>query len=196
MSSESRNKANPDDLRPAAPGTSGRENILLVGFMGVGKTSVGRVLSRQSGLHFIDLDREIEARMGKTIPEIFAAEGEEVFRETESDELGHIEPFSSLVVSCGGGIVTRSFNRRLLRELGYVVWLNADEETIFSRISRGTHRPLLHTPDPRRTISELLASRLEFYSEVAHMRIDTSDLDHAAVANRIIEGQKDRKLTA
>lgn len=163
------------------------ENILLVGFMGAGKTTVGRLAARERGLRFVDLDREIERVAGCPIPEIFDRLGEEAFRQMETDALGHIEPDTGLVVSCGGGVVSREANRALLGELGFVVWLTASEEEIFARVSRNTSRPLLQAPDPRGVIRSLLAEREPLYREVADAVIDTTGRDFHEVASALLE---------
>ncbi len=163
------------------------ENIILVGFMGVGKTTVGRLVARERGYSFVDLDREIERVAGFAIPEIFDRLGEESFRQMESDALGHIEPGTGCVVSCGGGIIGRKQNRALLGELGFVVWLTADVNEILARVSRNNNRPLLQNADPRAAIHTLLALREPLYREVADVVIDTSGKDFHEVANTLLQ---------
>lgn len=161
--------------------------IVLVGFMGAGKSSVGRILARSTGLPRFDTDEMIAMRFDLTVAQIFEKHGEEKFREAETETLQQLAGKGAAIVVTGGGMVMRSANRQLLRELGTVVYLSANEETLFARISRRSTRPLLRTENPRQTISELLATRLPLYREVADTEVDTSLLSHDEVARRILE---------
>jgi shikimate kinase len=164
--------------------------VVLVGFMGAGKSSVGRRLARVTGLPRFDTDEMIAARFGLTVMEIFRKHGEEAFREAETEALQQIAGKGAAILVTGGGIVLRSENRRLLREAGTVVHLSADEETLFTRISRRSTRPLLRTENPRATVTELLRTRLPLYREVADAEVDTSLLTHDEVARQILETVK------
>ena len=161
--------------------------IVLVGFMGAGKSSVGRTLARMTGLPRFDLDELVAARFSLTIAEIFEKHGEEKFRDAETEALRELSGKGAAVIVTGGGMVLRPENRELLRELGAVIHLSADEETLFARISRRSTRPLLQTTNPRRSVTELLAARLALYREVADTEVDTSSLTHEEVAGRILE---------
>jgi shikimate kinase len=161
--------------------------IVLVGFMGAGKSSVGRMLARLSGLPRFDTDEIVAARFGLTVSEIFEKHGEETFREAETEALREVVGKGTAIIVTGGGMVLRPENRQLLRELGTVVHLAADEETLYKRISRRATRPLLRTENPRATLSELLRARLPHYREVADLEVDTSLLSHDEVARRILE---------
>ena len=161
-------------------------NIVLVGFMGSGKSSIGRILARRLGYRFVDTDRKIIEREGMEISEIFALHGEDYFRERETDVLRTLLGRDQCVVATGGGIVLREHNRPLLRELGFVVSLTADQEVIFERVSRNTKRPLLRTPNPRQTIQEMLAARGALYEAAAQFTVDTSLLTHDEVAECIL----------
>ena len=161
--------------------------IVLVGFMGAGKSSVGRILERMTGLPRFDTDELVGTRFGLTIAEIFEKHGEEKFREAETETLRELTGKSAAVIVTGGGMVLRPENRQLLRDLGTVILLVADEETLFARISRRPTRPLLRTENPRATLNELLRTRLPLYREVAHAEVDTSSLSHEEVASRILE---------
>ena len=161
------------------------ENVVLVGFMGSGKSSVGRLVARTLRGRFVDTDRLVVDRTGREITEIFATEGEEWFRQEESRALRSLVGGSRLVVATGGGIVTVPENLPLLKELGFVVWLMASEEVIWQRVSRNTKRPLLHTENPRETVHALLNLRNPLYEAAADLKVDTTTLTHAQVAERI-----------
>jgi shikimate kinase len=163
------------------------DSIVLIGFMGAGKSSVGRTLARVTGLPRFDIDEMIGARFGLTVAEIFEKHGEEEFREAETESLRGLTGNQAAIVVTGGGIVLRPENRRLLRELGTVILLSADEEILFERISRRSTRPLLQTHNPRNTVTELLRSRLPVYREVADVEVDTTLLAHDEVAQRILK---------
>jgi shikimate kinase len=161
--------------------------IVLIGFMGAGKSSVGRTLARMSGRPRFDTDEMIAARFGLTISEIFEKRGEERFRDAESEALEELSIETDAIIVTGGGIVLREANTARLRELGAVVYLSADEETLFRRISRRPTRPLLQTTDPRATMTELLAARLPLYRAAADVEVDTSGLTHDEVARSILK---------
>jgi shikimate kinase len=161
--------------------------IVLIGFMGAGKSSVGRRLARLTGLPCFDTDEMIGARFGLTVAEIFETHGEEEFREAETETLRSLARNQAAIVATGGGIVLRPENRRLLRELGTVIHLSAEEETLFARISPRSTRPLLRTENPRATLTELLRSRLPVYREVADVEVDTTLLSHDGVAQSILK---------
>jgi shikimate kinase len=150
------------------------KNIILTGFMGVGKTSVGTRLARDLRYKFVDTDDLIEADQKATINEIFAKMGESYFRDVETKIIRRVVEGEGLVISTGGGAVIREENRAAFRKGGLVVCLTARPEVIYDRIKHGTHRPLLRTEDPRAKIRELLASRSGFYKE-ADLIIDTSE---------------------
>ena len=154
-------------MRRAAPSSTpprGR-NLYLVGFMGTGKSSIGRELARNLGYRFLDSDAWIEEREGRPVREIFAAEGEEYFREREADFVRE-HPGRGCVVACGGGLVTQPGRLAALQEKGVVVALYASPETIHQRTSRNRNRPLLQVEDPLGRIRELLAEREPYYREV------------------------------
>lgn len=150
------------------------KNIILTGFMGVGKTSVGTKLAKDLDYTFVDSDALIEADQKMTITDIFATFGEPRFRDIESAILEGLLRGERQVVSTGGGAVIRDANRSLFRKAGFVVCLSARPEVIFERVKHETHRPLLRTPDPPAKIKELLDSRAPFYAQ-ADASIDTSD---------------------
>jgi shikimate kinase len=165
------------------------ENIVLIGFMGCGKSTVGREICDRLGYRLLDMDREIERQAEKKIALIFEQSGVEVFRDMESAllrtsvEVG----LQRHIVSTGGGVIERSANRDLLRRLGYVVWIDVPFEVILERTSRNRNRPLLQTDDPAGRVRELMAAREPLYDEAAHLRIDGDGLSSAEIATGIIE---------
>lgn len=177
------------------PGVQG-DSVVLVGPMGAGKSSVARELARLTARRWEDTDRLIVQRVGRTVLEIFAREGEDHFRRLETDVLRSLAEQRRLVVATGGGIVTRPENPPLLRALGCVVFLTADEEVLFERVSRNHQRPLLQTPDPRATLGELLRWRRPLYEECAHATVDTSRGSHAAVAQAVLTAARQFFATA
>ena len=161
--------------------------IVLIGFMGAGKSSAGRALARNLGWPRFDTDEMVSARMGLSIPEIFARLGEAEFRAAESEALRQLPDNSPAIIVTGGGIVLRPENVQALRQLGRVIHLEADEETLFRRISRRASRPLLQTEDPRGTLGELLRVRQPLYREAAHAQVDTSRLSHEEVVEAVLK---------
>ncbi len=166
--------------------TAPRTNIVLVGFMGSGKSSIGKHVARMLRFQFVDTDALIVERSGLPIAQIFALHGEAHFRDLETNVLESCGMFSRSVLATGGGVVLRESNRTLLRELGFVVQLTASEETIYERVSRNQKRPLLHTADPRATVREMLAARQALYDAAAQFTVDTTRLDHRGAAEVII----------
>ena len=159
---------------------------MLIGFMGAGKSSVGRLLEKRTGLSRFDTDEMILAKYGLTIPEIFSQQSEERFREMETEALRELPRARPAVVVAGGGIVLREENVDLMRQLGTIVWLEANEETLFERATRKGNRPLLQTENPRKTFSELLRTRTPLYARIADVRIATSSLSHEEVAETVL----------
>lgn len=138
-------------------------NLALVGFMGSGKTTVGRLVARELGLTFRDTDEAIEARAGRRISEIFSADGESAFRDLERAVLGELVGEEGLVIATGGGLVCQPGNMDLLKSGALVVCLWASPDTIWERVRTQTHRPLLQVPEPEAEIRRLLALREPFY---------------------------------
>jgi shikimate kinase len=164
--------AQPADPRSADAGPAGRRHVVLVGLMGVGKSTVGRRLAKELSRPFADVDEQVELEAGMTIPTIFSDLGEESFRKTEGEVFaGLLHRPSPLVVAAGGGAVTGAANRAVLVETGaFVVWLRASAEFLAGRTDP-THRPLLAN-DPESTLVRLLAERTPLYEEVADLAID------------------------
>lgn len=161
------------------------KNIVLVGFMGSGKTAVGKRLADKLGYKFIDTDEIIEKSEGKSITAIFNDRGEQRFREIEASIVRELSGIKGHVISTGGGIVTNCDNISTLKKDGLVVWLKATPETIFQRVCSETHRPLLNVENPLEEIKRRLALREPFYSE-ANLSIDTDGLDVEKIADMIM----------
>lgn len=161
-------------------------NIYLTGFMGTGKTSVGREIALMLDLKFIDLDELIVEKEGRSINDVFAQAGEPYFRKVEKEALKEVSQVNSQVVSCGGGIVIDPENIAIMKQSGRFIALFARPEVIFERIKKETHRPLLNTVDPLARIKELLAIRKPYYDQ-AEFVIDTSDISVQEAAEKVIK---------
>lgn len=163
------------------------ENIVLVGFMGSGKSTVGRMLARHLRFRFLDTDKLVEERAQMKIPEIFANHGEADFRKRETEALASLSEIRRHILATGGGIVTVPENIPLLRSLGMVVLLKADPDEIYRRVSRNSGRPLLQVEDPRRRVLDLMATRQPQYESAAHFQVDSTRLRHEDVTAKIME---------
>ncbi|MDH5200710.1 MAG: shikimate kinase [Candidatus Bathyarchaeota archaeon] len=163
-------------------------NIALFGFMGVGKSSVGRLLAERMGLTFVDIDEEIVKRTGMAISSIFEEEGEARFREIERGVTGEIAGLDGRVIACGGGTVLDPNNLAALRSGSMMVLLTAGIETIISRVEdEGGSRPLLEVEDRRRRIEALIRKRHPAYIEAADLIVDTTGEGPEAIAEAIID---------
>jgi shikimate kinase len=167
------------------------KNIILTGFMGTGKTAVGRELSRLLNMNLIDVDTEIEKSQRMTINEIFKQFGEPKFREIETEMIRKLSKQKDVIISTGGGAVLRQENMDVLRKQGVIICLMASPETILKRTSRNTNRPLLQVEDPFGKIQELLNFRKPFY-EKADIIINTEGKTPLQIAEEIIDKIKDR----
>ena len=148
-------------------------NIYLVGFMGTGKSSVGRELAKQKGWNFVDLDELIELKQQRRIVDIFAKEGEPYFRKIEKKILKQVTTQKKFVVACGGGVVLDPGNIKLMKKTGILICLSATCQTILKRVSTSTHRPILNVAKPRERIELLLKMRAPYYMQ-ADKTVDTS----------------------
>lgn len=161
------------------------ERVLLVGMMGAGKTTIGRALADRFGWRYLDSDEQVEARTGRSVPEIFAAEGEAAFRAEESAALAAaLAAGPRLVVSVAGGAVLDPRNRALLREAGTVVWLRAEVDTLARRVGEGTGRPLLGD-DPAAALARLYEERRPLYEQLADVVVDVDELRPAEAVEAI-----------
>ena len=162
------------------------EATVLIGFMGTGKSSIGRELARQTKLPRYDTDEMISARFGLEVSEIFIRFGEDEFRAAERDALAQI-PVQPAIVATGGGIVLRAENLEILRRLGIIVNLTTAEETLFERAFCGAIRPLLQTENPRATLSKMLRLRQPLYRQIADFEVDTSTLQSEKICELILK---------
>lgn len=163
-----------------------KHNIILIGFMGSGKSSVGIRLSYRLKMAVEDTDKRIEKRAGKTISDIFSEEGEESFRERERECLRELLAGKSRrIISTGGGLPLRAENREILKELGMIVYLRARPETIYERLKNDTTRPLLQTEDPQKRIRELLTERSPVYEAAADAVVDVDGKDFMEIIQEI-----------
>ena len=160
--------------------------VFLVGFMGVGKTTVGRVLAQQLGVPFFDLDEEVEATVGRSIPEIFEEHGETWFRERESAELRSVLRHPAAVVATGGGLPTLDRNRKLLKTAGATVWLDLPFDVLCQRIAAADQppRPLFRDPESAR---QLFLSRVPAYARADHRLTVSGEDSPAELAERIAQ---------
>lgn len=166
-------------------------NVILIGFMGCGKSSIGRKLSYKVQKTLIDTDKQIEKEQNQTISEIFEKEGEESFRRMETEYLKSlIGNCRNQIISTGGGLPMREENRQLLKQLGCVVFLRVTVETIYERLCNDTTRPLLQGENPQQKIAKLLEKRAAVYESAADIIIDTDDKDFEQILSEIQEALK------
>ena len=163
------------------------QNLILVGPMGAGKSTIGRLLAKELRLPFKDSDKEIEQRTGADIPWIFDVEGEQGFREREQAVIEELCDVNGMVLATGGGAVMRSENRMALRRGGQVVYLHASVEQQVDRTSRDRNRPLLRSADPAKVLAELFAVRDPLYREIADVVIETDERPPRLVVQEILE---------
>lgn len=170
-------------------------NLVLIGFMGCGKSSVGRRLAGLTGHRYVDTDELVAKAEGIGIPEIFATRGEERFRDAEEKALSGLVGVCGIVLSTGGGAILRPGNRELLRKIGVVAWLDADPDLLFERASRSGKRPLLQTAEPRKTFDALRESRCDIYAETADFRLDSTGLSVEETAQALLDhARRQRRL--
>ena len=153
--------------------------------MGSGKSSVGRILSALTGFALVDTDTLVAAEAGQSIPAIFKQHGEDHFRALETKVLQSLVGRVGLIVATGGGVVTIEENRKLLPQIGPVIWLDANPDQLYQRVKH-SKRPLLQTADPRRTLEELYQQREPLYIEIASVRIDSATLTHRQTAEAVL----------
>ncbi len=158
--------------------------------MGAGKTTIGRQLAKSLSLPFYDSDKAIEESTGVDIPTIFEFEGEKGFRDREQKMLQQLTQLKGVVMATGGGAILRDENRRLLKENGFIVYLQCSVERILERTRRDNQRPLLNTENPKERIEELFTEREHLYLSSADFIIDTGVMQSKAVVSQILEEYK------
>lgn len=162
-------------------------SVFLIGMMGAGKTTVGRLLAQALGFEFVDADRELEARSGALITTIFSVEGEEGFRRREAALLDELTQRERIVLATGGGAILNADTRSRLRERGLVLYLRASAEEIQRRTRNDRSRPLLQTADPRARIDELLGQREPLYEETAHLTFQSASTNPRRLVRRLLD---------
>jgi shikimate kinase len=160
-----------------------KKNIVLIGFMGSGKSKVAREIGRRLKLEVVVTDDLIEAQEGQTVGQIFASKGEPYFRDVEQAVIKDVARRQGVVIDCGGGVVLRKENLQVLKANGIVFHLQASPEVIYQRIKAEPHRPLLKVPDPLGRIKELYQQRLPLYDQADHI-IDAND---ASIEGPVVE---------
>ncbi|MFI3207803.1 MAG: shikimate kinase [Eubacteriales bacterium] len=163
------------------------KNIVLIGFMGSGKSTVAKVLKSRTKMKIIDTDREITKRAGMTIPEIFEKHGEEYFRNLETTLLEDLQSQENIIVSCGGGIVLKEENVAKMQKIGTVVLLSASPITTFHRVKNNTNRPLLNGNMNVPYIQKLMVARKPYYKRAAQVTVVVDHKGLRQVAEEIIE---------
>ncbi|MGR9088427.1 MAG: shikimate kinase AroK [Gammaproteobacteria bacterium] len=166
------------------------ENIYLIGLMGAGKTTIGRQLAKALKRPFYDSDKTIEENTGVDIPTIFEFEGESGFRERERKTIRQLTQKQGIVLATGGGAILLEENRKLLKENGFVVYLQCSVARILERTRRDTQRPLLKASNPRERLESLFGEREPLYLSCADFKIDTGSMPSKVVVNRILEQYK------
>lgn len=172
-------------VEPSAVGAGGR-SIVLVGLMGVGKSTVGRRLAARLGMNFVDADEEIELAAGMSITEIFAKYGEAAFRDGERRVIARLITGPPCVLATGGGAFVNDETRALILRDALAIWLDADIETLVARVERRQTRPLLVGKDPRTVLTELAAIRNPLYAQ-APIRVASASAPHDVTVNAILE---------
>jgi len=167
-----------------------KDNIVLIGFMGSGKTTFGKACAKKLGMEFLDADEYIVSKAGKSIPQIFAEDGEEAFRQLETEVLmDWRDNLSNTVLATGGGMPLRKENARLLKEIGRVEYLTATTKEIYDRVKGDTNRPLLQCDNPYEKICELMKQRKCLYENAADVVIDTNSNDLDAIVEDMMQGR-------
>ncbi|HEV2513747.1 MAG TPA: shikimate kinase [Devosia sp.] len=175
-----------DDRREDLQRLLGRRPIVLIGMMGAGKTTVGRRLAARLGRHFVDSDEEVEKAAGMTIEDIFRTHGEADFRAGEVKVIARLLKDHNIVLGTGGGAFINPETRALVKDAAISVWIKADFELLFQRVSRRSNRPLLKTANPRETLQKLIEVRYPVYAE-ADVTIVSRDVPQDQVASEVID---------
>ncbi len=174
-----------ESLKDRARAALGSRNLVLVGLMGAGKSSVGRIVATQLGLPFVDTDAEIERVSRMTITELFAAYGEEEFRALEARVMKRLLKGGPRVVSTGGGAFINDRTRRHIKRGGLSIWLKADLDVLWERVNKRDTRPLLKTENPKQTLENLMNARYPVYAE-ADLTVLSRDVNKDVIAKEVL----------
>lgn len=168
-------------------------HIILIGYMGCGKTTLGKKISFRKKIALLDTDKMIEQKQRKTVSEIFDEDGEAAFRMMETECLKEIRNYSDrYVISVGGGLPLKEENRKLLKELGCVFYLRARPDTIYGRLKNDTTRPLLRGDNPADKIREMIEARDPLYRKAADVIVDVDEKGYEKIIGEILKGMKGR----
>lgn len=174
-----------------------KNNLILIGYMGCGKTTLGKKISFRERIALLDTDKMIEQKQNREISVIFDEEGEAAFRQMETDCLKEMLEYSDrYVISVGGGLPLKAENRELLKELGTVVYLRARPETIYARLKNDTTRPLLRGEDPESKIWSMIKARGPVYEEAADAVVDVDEKSYETIIGEILDAEKSGAETA
>ncbi|WP_137153746.1 shikimate kinase [Rhizobium sp. FKL33] len=163
----------------------GKRNLVLVGLMGAGKSAIGKIVAHELNIPFVDSDHEIERVSRMTISELFAAYGEPEFRKLESRVIRRLLRTGPRVLSTGGGAFMTAETRDAIRNNGLSLWLDADLDTLWERVSKRDTRPLLRTENPKKTLEDLMIARYPTYAQ-AHLKVKSRDVKKEQVADEVI----------
>lgn len=169
-----------------------KNNIVLCGFMGCGKSTVARVLSKMTGYKALDSDKAVEQKEGITVKEIFELHGEEYFRRSEADTVKELSRKKNIIIATGGGAVLRPENAEALRQTGFVVFLDISPADVLSRLEGDTTRPLLNRPDKEYAVNELLNKRRPIYAAAADLTVDAGQSPNE-VAKKILSAYRNSR---
>ncbi len=175
------------DVEAPRPAYNLKKTVVMVGMMGAGKTAVGRALAEKLGVAFLDSDAEIEAAANLTVPEIFDRDGELFFRRRETEVIARLLDSECCILSTGGGAFLAAENRQNISSRGVSVWLNADIKLLWNRVRHKDTRPLLRTPDPLGTLTDLYEARVPVYREADLSVPCEAKLSIDAMAERVID---------
>ena len=165
-------------------------SIFLIGPMGAGKTTIGRLLAKAMGVEFLDSDKEIERRTGVSIPLIFEYEGEDGFRRREADAIDELTQNDRIVLATGGGSILLPENQERLMDRGFVVYLHCPVDKQLERTHKDTNRPLLQTENPKQKLTELFAIREPIYRRVSDFVIDTGSASGRTLVRQILKAHE------
>lgn len=163
----------------------GNRNIVFVGLMGAGKSAIGRLVAQQMGVPFIDTDAEIERVSRMTIPDLFAAYGEQEFRALEVRVIARLLRSGPRVISTGGGAFMSDITRSNIRRNGVSLWLKAELDVLWDRVSKRSNRPLLHTENPKQTLADLMERRYPTYA-LADLTVDSRAVRKEIIVNEVL----------